>query len=154
MERSSRVILGAGSAVNAWVNQRGGGLAHQGSYTSLGLIDPHGALVGALVFYDANFCNCFVNIALEPGVFWRPLLNAGLRYAFGQLSLRRLTFVVRADNLASIRLIRDLGSQHEATLRGAGNNGEDLHIFMLSPETCPIWSKLSGQIIGKRTSSA
>lgn len=141
----SRVVLDAPELVNAWVAQKGGGRAHEGSYTALGLCCGEGKLVGGLVFYDANPFNCFVNIALTPGAYWRPLLLAGLRYTFSQLALRRLTFVVRADNLPSITLIRDLGSQHEATLRGAGNDGEDLHIFMLSPETCTIWRKLHGK---------
>ena len=154
MGRSARVILDNRELVNDWIAERGGGRCHPGSYSTLGLVDVHGRLIGGLAFYDANAHNCFVNVALTPGCPWKPLLFAGLRYTFAQLALRRLTFVVREGNIPSINLIRDLGSQHEATLRGAGNEGEDLHIFMLSPETCPIWRKLRGQRIGQRTSSA
>lgn len=152
MERS-RLVFGFRTLVNDWVASKGGGRAWEGSYSTLGL-EKGGALVGGLVFYDANGTNCFVNIALTRGVYWGPLLRAGLLYTFDQLALRRLTFVVRASNIASIRLIRDLGSQHEATLRGAGTEGEDLHIFMLSPENCTIWSKLRGKRCWKRPSSA
>jgi hypothetical protein len=141
----SKLLFGHNSLVNAWIGARGAGECPEGSYQAIGLVHLEKGLVGGLAFYNANKYNCYANIALLPGVYWRPLLHCGLLYAFSQLALRRLTFLVSSDNIRSISLVTALGAVHEATLREAGSEGEDLHIYALFAESCPMWRKLREQ---------
>ena len=129
--------------VNEWIASRKGGRAFPEYCTALGWAKA-GKLVAGLVFHDTNGVNCNVNIALDGGVFPVGLLKAGLNYTFGQLQLRRLTFIVSEGNIRSQNLCTALGAIPEATLRDADING-NLLIFALFPENCPIWSRLNGQ---------
>lgn len=133
------------TAINAWVQAKGGGSAWPGSYEAIGL-SRNGSLVSGLVFYDSNGINCFVNIAVIDPSTLRKLLRLGFGYVFGQLKLHRLTFVISCDNLPSIQLVTRLRAVHEATLREAGREKEDLHIFALFRQSCPMWSHFSGKI--------
>ena len=137
--------------INEWISQRKGGRAHPGLCSALGYTNDQGKLVAGLVFHDSNGVHCLANIALENKIFPPALLKAGLSYAFGQLKLKRLTFIVSEGNIASQNLVRRLGAIPEATLRDADING-NLLIFALFPENCKIWSRLNyGKVIGKRT---
>lgn len=141
----SKWVRGEAAYLNSWVAENGGGQAWTGSYEAIGLARD-GVVVGGLVFYDFNGVNCSVNIAItDPSVF-RKLLRLGFGYVFGQLGAHRLTFLVSSGNLASIRLVLGLGAVHEATLREAGKEKVDLHIYALFQETCLMWSRLSGKI--------
>ena len=100
-------------------------------------------LVGAVAFHHCNEVNCFADIALLPGVWARGLLRASLWYAFEQLKLRRLTFVVAASNLQSIGLVEKLGAYREATLQDGCLTGA-VYIYCLRRNKCPKWSKLNG----------
>jgi len=138
------LILSNPDWVNSWVYAHGGGRAWPESFTALGWFRPGAGLTGGLVFYDATPVNCFVNIAILPGTYARGLIFAGLRYAFGQLGLRRLTFAIDSDNIPSISLVHGLGARLEATLQGVRLNGDTL-IYKLSPEECKLWRIISGQ---------
>ncbi len=138
------LVFGQEEWVNRWVGSRGVGEAFPQSYTAIGWA-REGELVGGLVFHTANRHNCWANIALAPGVPFRRLLHAGLVYAFGQLALRRLTFSVSSSNLPSIKFVKALGADHEATLREAGSDREDILLFALFPESCPQWSRINEQ---------
>lgn len=129
--------------VNAWVALHGGGKA-SGAFTTLAWALPERGLVGGLVFHDYNRVSCMVNVAFTEG--WNPigLLKAGLRYAFGQLGLRRLTFAISHANIRSIKIATGIGAFHEATLRDAIPEG-DLHMYALFPGDCKLWSRLNGQ---------
>jgi hypothetical protein len=139
--------------LNEWVGSRAGGRAHPGTCTALGWEDS-GKIVAALVFYDSNGVNCNTNIAVEGGSFPVGLLKAGLKYTFGQLKLRRLTFIVSEGNIRSRKLCLGLGAILEATLREADKNGGNMLIFALFPENCKFWSRLNGKIERKRASRA
>lgn len=138
-------------AINAWVAQQGGGRAPEGTYQAMASVDSKGALTGGIVFYDSNGKNCLANIALSQGKFPKELLRAGLLYAFTQLALRRLTFVISSANIRSQQLVSALGATHEATLREADPEGDSL-IFALFPENCPIWSRFDGKKLRVRPS--
>ncbi len=77
--------------------------------------------------------NMFVDIALSRGRFPRPLLSFCFHYAFGQLSLPRLTFSVDSANHKSMTLCQRLGAVREATLSCAAREG-DLVLFRLCPD--------------------
>lgn len=133
--------------INEWVASRKGGFAHMGKCSALGWVNPAGTLVAGVVFYDTNGKHCLVNIALDGSNFPLGLLKAALRYTFGQLQLRRLTFIIDESNLRSQNLCAKLGAVHEATLRDAGISGNML-IYALFPEDCKVWSRINGQGFG------
>jgi RimJ/RimL family protein N-acetyltransferase len=130
--------------VNAWIDAQGGGAAWPTSYEAFGVAQG-GCLVAGLAFYDFNGTNAFANIAIADRMVFRRLLRLGLAYAFEQLALHRLTFIVRSDNIQSIKLVTALGAGHEATLREAGREKVDLHIYALFAESCEMWRKLRGK---------
>lgn len=131
--------------INEWVNSQGGGRAHPGKCTALGWVE-NSALTAGVVFHDSNGSNCLTNIAITGKRFPILLLKASLRYPFGQLKLKRLTFIISEGNMPSIELVSRLGAIPEATLRDADING-NLLIYALFPENCLIWSRLNGKII-------
>jgi len=143
------LIWDSPEAINEWVGQRNGGYATPGSFTALGWVDEKLCLRGGIVFHSTNGAHCFANIALENGVFPKSLLKAGLTYAFAQLQLKRLTFIISEGNMPSINLVTRLGAIPEATLRDADING-NLLIYALFPADCEIWSRLKN---GKKRAS-
>lgn len=128
-------------AINVWIDSRGGGRCSPGTFTALAWVNQ-GEISGAIAFYDSNGRNANANIAVEGGRLSPGLLKAGLWYAFGQLRLARLTFLIEDDNIPSISLVTRLGATHEATLREAGKKG-NMVIYSLFPADCPIWRKLA-----------
>lgn len=129
------------NAIGEWIHQNGGGFAFPGSYTAIGQVH-HGELVGGITWSHHNGKQCLCNIALKPSdANPRALIRAGIFYSFGQLGLRRLTFMVSSANLPSQRFVRKLGAILEATLREADPSG-DMLIFALFPENCKIWSRI------------
>lgn len=148
----SEWVRGEGDYINTWIAEQGGGQAWRGSFEAIGLA-KEGELVGGLVFYDFNNTNCHVNIAVTDAFTLRKLLRLGFGYVFGQLGAHRLTFVINSDNLASIRLVLGLGAVHEATLREAGREKVDLHIYALFRESCLMWSRFRGKIGASPSSS-
>lgn len=135
--------------INRFIGDRGGGYCAPGTFFALGWLEPSGNLTAGVSFYNTNKRHCFVSIALDQG-FPRALLRASLFYSFSQLALRRLTFIIEADNLPSQSLVTRLGARLEATLRDAGTSG-DLLIFSLFPEDCLIWKRLQNEQRRRRT---
>lgn len=138
--------------INDWIATRGGGRAHSGKCTALGW-ERDNRLVAGIVYHDSNGAHCMANIAIDGGVFPPGLVKAGLTYAFGQLKLRRLTFIIQAGNIRSQKLCAGLGAIPEATLRDADISG-DLLIYALFPANCPIWSRINGKRERKRARNA
>ena len=134
-------LIRQNEVVNEWVHAHAGGRAAHGTYQAFGWLTD-GKLSGGVVFHTCNGWNCYANIAVTSPHALRPILRVGLPYAFAQLALPRLTFAVSSANLASITLVTGLGATREATLHGAGDSGEDMYIYCLRPETCPIWSRM------------
>lgn len=134
------LIWDSPNVINDWIAERGGGRAFPNSCSALGWTE-NGVLKAGLVFFDCNGASITVNIAIDGGVFPRILLEAGLRYVFSQLQLKRLTFVIKEANIRSQNLVRRLGAIPEATLRDAHPEG-NLLIYALFPEDCKIWSRV------------
>lgn len=107
-----------------------------------GIITPN--IIGASCVYNANSQSAEASIAIGDAKCSLPLISCTLRFAFIQLELRRLTFLVAARNIQSIALVEKLGALPEATLRDGADEG-DMLIYCLRPETCILWSRLNGQ---------
>ena len=129
--------------IGKWLAEQGAGNLAPGTFTAIAYLQG-GEIVGAVAFYNSNGSHCLVNLAMKYGRFPRALLHASLFYAFKQLGLKRVTFLIEADNIRSQKLLVHLGGKREATLREAGING-DLFIYALFPKDCYIWSRINGQ---------
>lgn len=131
--------------INQWIAEHGGGKCWPESYTALGWLRK-GELVAGLTFYDCvPGRNALCNVAIKGGIFPPSLLRAGFIYAFGQLGLPRLTFLIESDNLPSIRLVEALGAVQEGRMANAGRNS-DLCIFALIAKDCRFWRRYNGKI--------
>lgn len=131
--------------INEWVSSQNGGRAHPGLCAALGWVED-GVITAGVVFHDSNGSHCLTNIAITGKRFPVLLLKASLRYAFGQLQLRRLTFIIREGNMPSINLVTRLGAVQEATLLEADINGGNMLIYALFPQNCNIWSRINGKV--------
>jgi len=146
------LVWDSAEIINEWVASRGGGYAAPGNCKALGW-ERDNRLVAGIVYHQSNGAHCLANIALDNGVFPPGLLKAGLTYPFGQLKLRRLTFIIEEGNIRSQKLCASLGAIPEATLRDADISG-NLLIYALFPANCPIWSRINGKIERQRARDA
>jgi RimJ/RimL family protein N-acetyltransferase len=133
------LILDQPQRVNEFIRDNNGGFEPSNQFTAIGEI-RNGELIGGVVFNNYNKAHVMCNIALLPQCFPRALLLAVLRYAFKQLAVKRLTFLVKSSNLRSINFVKKFGATLEATLQGADPDG-DLLLFALWPENCPLWRR-------------
>ena len=121
-----------------------------GKFESLGW-ENNGKLTAAAAIFDYNGVNARCSIAIRECSAPKGFFLACLRYSFGQLKLRRLTFDIFASNIRSQNLARRLGATLEATLHKAAPDG-DILSFVLFPENCPLWRRENG-LRWKRTDS-
>lgn len=138
------ILFDETALVCAFVAERGGGKEHPEVCSSLGWLNAENKLTAGLVFHHLTKRSVCVDIALDGTFFPRSLLTVGLRYVFGQLALRRLTFFVADSNIRSQTLVEDLGAVLEATLQDACSDGA-LRVYALRPENCKFWSQLNVQ---------
>jgi hypothetical protein len=129
--------------IGEWIRSRKGGNLAPGTFSAIGWVSG-GDLKAAIAFSDSNGKNCQASIAVDHTFLPPSLLKAGLFYAYKQLALRRLTFMVSHANIRSQNLVTRLGAKREATLQEADEDGGDLLIYVLFPENCRIWSRING----------
>lgn len=111
---------------------------HWCSWTKSIVQKRDGVIVAAIVYQEANAHNAWMHVAAEPGVRWvtRDLVYWTFNYPFVQLGLTRLTGWVEEDNKAAIRFDEHVGFKREATLKGAGQRGQDVHLYAMFREDC------------------
>ena len=97
-----------------------------------------GEIVAAIVYQNANDYNAFMHVASEPGVRWitRDLIYWTFHYPFVQMGLKRLTGWVESDNAAAIKFDEHLGFEREAVLKGAGQHGQDVFMYVMHRDKC------------------
>ena len=93
----------------------------------------------AVVAYD-TFTSTGVNVhvAAEPGRRWmtREFIQHAVAYPFLTCRFRRLTCIIPAGNVDSIRLAEHFGCQLEGRLREASDDGSDELIYGLLRRDC------------------
>ncbi len=136
------ILLDETPLVCQFVAEHGGGSEHPAQCSSLGWMNREGKLRAGLVFHHQTARSVCCDIALLGTFFPRSLLETGLRYVFGQLAVKRLTFYIAVSNISSCALVEGLGAVREATLRDACSDG-DLAVYALFPENCKFWRKLN-----------
>lgn len=97
-----------------------------------------GKVIAAVVYDWITEANCFMHVAAEPGSRWmtRDFLYWAFHFPFEQLCVSRVTGLVDANNLAARRFDEHLGFKLEATLKGAGTDGQDACIYAMHREDC------------------
>jgi len=97
-----------------------------------------GEIIAAVLYQDFNSSNVFVHVAGIPGRRWgtKQFLLETMYYPFITLGCKRMTGWVEADNAAAIQFDEHLGFTREATLKGAGQYGQDVHLYVMHREDC------------------
>jgi RimJ/RimL family protein N-acetyltransferase len=95
-------------------------------------------IIAACLYVENNGTNCFVHLAGKAGKRWltRNFLYWCFHYPFVQVGLKRMTGWIEATNEDSIRFAEHIGMTREATLKGAGQNGVDVHLYVITRENC------------------
>lgn len=97
-----------------------------------------GQVMGCALYTDYSPNNLFAHIAGTPGKRWmtREFLHEIFKYPFLTAGVQRITAWIDANNERSIRLVEHFGFEREATLRRAGNEGGDVHLYVMFKEGC------------------
>ena len=131
---SGTLLFNQKELIGAWVAERVGQSCSWGDFYAMG-VELGGKIVAGLVFSDFTGKNAFVHLAVDRMTRRLPeLFDHGTRYAFDQCGLLRVTAPVEETNTKSLNIVRKVGFEQEATLRRAGENGQDSHLFVLWPE--------------------
>ena len=96
-----------------------------------------GKLIGGVVFNMYTGTGICMHVAAsEKGWLNREFLRTVFRYPFHQLGCRRVTGLVRTDNLTAQRFDERLGFKKEGVLRDADNDGCDLIVYGMLRDEC------------------
>lgn len=97
-----------------------------------------GEIVGGVLYDDYNKQNIWMHVAGTDGVQWatKTFLKKVFEYPFIQLGVKRITGWVEASNMRARRLDEHLGFKHEATLKGAAQDGGDVMLYVMWREDC------------------
>lgn len=133
-----RIVWDQPERVMRFVAARTGEDAYR-DYTAVGL-EHDGELVAGVVFtlYTGVNGAVMMHVASDGSRHWmtRSYLSACFRYPFVQLQCRRVTGLVRADNLAAQHFDEHLGFKHEGLLREGCNDGTDLILYGMLRSEC------------------
>lgn len=124
-----RLVFDEDARVCAWLDEQMGVPGPAVEKASIGY-ERNGNLVAGVVFDNKTDNNVFAHIASTAVIFPLALIVAVARYAYMQLELERLTFLVRSDNAKCLRFVKRLGAQYEGKLERATRCG-DLLFFVL-----------------------
>lgn len=131
---TSRLIFDDKERVGSWVADQVEYLAPWGGYYAMGL-ELNGEIVSGTVIQSWTETNVVSYFAVaRPTKLLRALFDHTVFYTFAQLGMKRMTAFVASDNEKSLRLTSRIGFVDEGVLRGAQDNGADLHVRVLWPE--------------------
>lgn len=102
-----------------------------------------GGVVWVVVYSHFSTMNCSISLATDGSRRWasRAMFREGFRIPFVQWGMRRVTFIVSADNEASLRMHRHkgrfaIGGTEEGRLRNMFGDGIDGIVFGLLKGEC------------------
>jgi hypothetical protein len=130
------VIYGQDARVCAWVGER----INEGKFDdAVGLgLEKDGELVAGVVFNEYSGTSINIHVAAEPGKRWmnRDFLFRVFAYPFLQLHCRRVTGLVRVDNLPAQKFDEHLGFVREGLIRSACADGTDMILYGMLASEC------------------
>lgn len=97
-----------------------------------------GEQLAAVLYEGFNGANVWMHVAAKPGSHWlsREFLHYVFRYPFVEMGVQRVSGWVEATNAKARRLNEHLGFRQEAVLKGAGNKGVDVIVYVMTREEC------------------
>lgn len=135
-------MLVIGKGVVDWVAKQTNEYGNFGTDIGIGW-QKNGEIVAGVAYANWNGPNIECHIASDKSRKWltKQYLFAIFWYPFVQLDCRRITVCVGSGNKDSIRFVKHLGFQLEATLENAHPTG-DILIFRLLKEECRFIRKV------------
>lgn len=123
--------------VGAWVMTRAGGSWFPGQGVTIGLEDSNGNLLAGMVFEQYNGTNLFVHCAIRKGAtITEGFFHDCFHFCFVENRCKRITSLVDSGNLQCVKFIKRLGAAEESRMVGAGLNGGDIIVYMMTPQMC------------------
>jgi len=131
-----KVIYGEDERVVRWVGEQ----VNEddfGKAVGIGL-EEDGELIAGVVFNLYTGPSISMHVAAVPGKRWmtKEYLFRCFAYPFLQLKCRRITGLVRVDNLDAQRFDEHLGFKREGVLREACEDGTDMIVYGMLREEC------------------
>lgn len=119
--------------VAEWVAARVDVAGWMGPFHSIGFYRD-GKLAGAAVYDGFTPYECCLHLAIEspPVPVW--VIRAVFAYPFGQLKLKRVTGLIRADNEAAMAIARRNGFVEEGRKRRAMGSQDEVIMGLLASE--------------------
>jgi RimJ/RimL family protein N-acetyltransferase len=131
-----RIVWDQPERVMRFVADRVGEREFEG-YTAIGL-ERDGELIAGVLYEQHTGPNVMMHVASDGSRHWMTpaYMAACFRYPFLQLDVKRVTALVRSDNLASINFCSALGFKTEGALREAATDGADLILYGMLKREC------------------
>lgn len=131
------LVYGQDERVSAWVAKQSGEIAPP-VVAAIGW-ERNSELVAGIYFDVRNSNNVFAHIA-SVGLIPAELLAAAMAYAFRQIEVERVTFMIDDDNKKCLDFVETMGAFPEGRLRRARKGG-DVLLYVLWNDN-RFWKKL------------
>jgi RimJ/RimL family protein N-acetyltransferase len=101
-------------------------------------LEEDGQLIAGVVFQNHCGPNVLMHVASDGSRRWMTpaYLCACFRYPFESLKVRRITGLVRVDNVAAQKFDEHLGFVREGLMRQAASDGTDMIVYGLLKKDC------------------
>lgn len=101
-------------------------------------LEEDGELLAGVLFQNHCGPNILMHVASDGTRKWMTpaYLCASFRYPFEQLGVRRITGLVRADNIDAQRFDEHLGFVREGVMREGASDGADMFVYGLLKRDC------------------
>lgn len=130
-----RVLWDETERVSAWVGERVDAETF-GPCVAIG-VELDGNIIAGVVYNMHSPADIHMHVAVENGARLRRYeLDIAFGYPFRQLKCKRITGLVRSDNLAAQRFDEHLGFVREGLKRRATSDGVDVIVYGMLREEC------------------
>lgn len=132
------VVYGQDSSILSWVApQIGEDVLDLPGAQTIGL-EEDGELIAGVLFTMYNGPSICMHVAAVPGKRWmtRDYLFRCFAYPFLQLECRRVTGLVREDNLVAQRFDEHLGFKREGVIRQGCDDGTNMLLYGMLKAEC------------------
>lgn len=132
-----KLVFGQDSFVSRWVSARiPGDDDFPPNSATIGL-EEDGRLIAGVVYTHYSGSSITMSVAADKaGWLNRPFLRAAFDFPFNQLGVRRVSGLVRTDNLAAQRFDEHLGFKREGLIREGDDDGCDLILYGMLKSEC------------------
>lgn len=131
------MVYGQDARVRSWVAERVDEDRFQDTDVAIG-VEENGELIAGVVYNMYTGPSISMHVAAVPGKRWltRDTLFRFFAYPFVQLECRRVTGLVREDNLVAQQFDEHVGFVREGLIRGACDDGQNMILYGMLREEC------------------